>query len=58
MDRINYIEVGNLTDGTDPTYGNDIYVTVFECGRCGSIVGEYRKDDHTRWHETIEGKVT
>jgi hypothetical protein len=48
---IQYIEAGSLYDGTDPTYGEDQFVEVYECGRCGALVSRWRQDDHTRHHE-------
>ena len=49
-----YIEAGSLWDGTDPTYGENTYTTVYECGRCGALVSNWRQDDHSAWHASLE----
>jgi hypothetical protein len=54
--QIHYVEAGCLYDGTDPTYGDNQYTTVYECGRCGALVTIWRQEDHTAHHEKNDRK--
>jgi hypothetical protein len=48
--EIQYVEAGSLWEGTDPTYGENTWQPVVECGRCGALISRWREDDHTAWH--------